>query len=172
VHRIKKPPGWNWGSGSRAAIGSYGVKHAGPRIDAMLQSTPGDVYAFQSFENNGSLGQIVRHTEGMAVDYQLVLDIRRFQIVAGVSPAAEVELGAKLVTGDGRIEAARIFKASVPAKTADGAEAVRALDNAFATVAERLIVWAAGPIPPSEVEKAPSEDTSMRGHSKRSEKTR
>jgi phospholipid/cholesterol/gamma-HCH transport system substrate-binding protein len=126
----------------------------------------------QSFENSGSLGQVVRYTEGMNVDYQLALDIRRFQIAAGAPPAAEVELGAKLVTGDGHVEAARIFKASVPAKKADGAEAVSALDNAFAKVAEGLIVWVTETIPPAGVEKMTSDDASAPGHSKRSERTR
>jgi phospholipid/cholesterol/gamma-HCH transport system substrate-binding protein len=126
----------------------------------------------QSFENNGSLGQVVRYTEGMTVDYQLMLDIRRFQIVSGVSPTAEVELSAKLVTGEGHIEAARMFKASTPAKMADGAEAVSALDIAFAKAAEGLIIWVTGTIPSARVEKTPPEDVLARGRSKRSEKTR
>jgi phospholipid/cholesterol/gamma-HCH transport system substrate-binding protein len=123
----------------------------------------------QSFENNGSLGQVARFTEGAPAD-QLALDIRRFQIVTAPEMMAEVELGAKVVTIEGRIVAASIFKASAIAKKPDGPEAASALDTAFGNVLTALLPWAANAIA-GELEM-PSASAAPEHHSKRPEKLR
>ncbi|MGO9544416.1 MAG: ABC-type transport auxiliary lipoprotein family protein [Rhodomicrobium sp.] len=95
----------------------------------------------QSFENDGCLGEVNRPIEGVTPDFQLLTEIRRFQIVQAPQPAAEVEISAKLVASDGQIVAARIFSAKEPVHSKDEAEAARALNAAFATVATDLLGW-------------------------------
>ncbi len=68
----------------------------------------------QSFENAGSLSEASRPLEGGAPDYQLVTEIRKFQIGPGPERAAVAEISAKLVASDGHIAAARVFSASAP----------------------------------------------------------
>jgi len=94
----------------------------------------------QSFEN-ASYMRVARPLDGFAADRQLLIDIRQFQVLSSAGPAAEVELSAKLVGDNGRIAAARIFRASVPVTPADAAVAAAALDQAFGKVATELVVW-------------------------------
>jgi phospholipid/cholesterol/gamma-HCH transport system substrate-binding protein len=95
----------------------------------------------QSFDNNGGLGQVSRFIEGTPAEFQLTVDVRRFQIVPGPEPMAEAELAAKLLSADGRIVAARVFHASAAAKKADGPEATSALGDAFGTILSAMIPW-------------------------------
>ncbi|MGA7328319.1 MAG: ABC-type transport auxiliary lipoprotein family protein [Rhodomicrobium sp.] len=124
----------------------------------------------QSFENNGSAGQVNRFIEGAQTDFQLALDIRRFQIVPGAEPTAEIVLGAKVLSGEGRIVAARIFEAHAPAKQADGPEAANALDTAFGTVLSSQIPWTTGIV--SGEKEIPSALVAPDRHPMRQEKVR
>jgi phospholipid/cholesterol/gamma-HCH transport system substrate-binding protein len=95
----------------------------------------------QSFENYGSLGEVNRPIEGVTPDYQLLTEIRRFQIVQGPQPVAEAEIAAKLAGSEGQIVAARIFSAKEPVQSKDEAEGARALNAAFGTIASSLLDW-------------------------------
>lgn len=92
----------------------------------------------QSFENADYLRQVSRQTEGLTGDFQLVTDIRNFEIVAG---AAVVEFSAKVLSNDGRIVGARVFHASVPAQGIDAQAAAAALNEAFGKTVTDLVVW-------------------------------
>jgi len=98
----------------------------------------------QTFENANRLRAVGRPSDRLTADYQLLLDIRAFQIVIPGGPAAVVEISAKIV-GDrsGRIAAARVFRTSVPAAGADGPNAAAALNDAFAHVATDIVLWTA-----------------------------
>jgi len=96
----------------------------------------------QSFENYGSLGEVNRPIEGVTPDYQLLTDIRRFQIVQAPEPEAEAEITAKLVASDGHVAAARIFSAREPVQSKEEAEAARALNAAFGSIVTNLVGWA------------------------------
>ncbi len=124
----------------------------------------------QSFENNGSLGQVNRSTEGAPADFQLALDIKRFQTVPGAEPKAEIALGAKLLSSDGRILAARVFEAQAPARQADGAEAAGALDSAFGTILSSLIPWTSSVL--ASQKQMPAALAGPEGFPKRQEKIR
>ncbi len=95
----------------------------------------------QSFENAGALGEVTRPIDGGMPDFQLMTEIRRFQIVQTPALAAEVEISAKLVTSEGHIEAAKIFTAKEPMQSKDDAEAARALSAAFGSIVSNLISW-------------------------------
>jgi phospholipid/cholesterol/gamma-HCH transport system substrate-binding protein len=97
----------------------------------------------QSFENAGSLGEAGRPVEGAMPDYQLVTEIRKFQIAPGPERAAVAEISAKLVASDGHIVAARIFSETVPVKTQEEADAAKALNEAFGKILANLIPWTA-----------------------------
>ena len=95
----------------------------------------------QSFENAGALGEVNRPIDGSTPDYQLLTEIRRFQIVQGPQPVAEAEISAKLVGNDGHIVAARVFSAKEPVQSKEDAEAARALSTAFGGIVTNLIAW-------------------------------
>jgi phospholipid/cholesterol/gamma-HCH transport system substrate-binding protein len=99
----------------------------------------------QSFENANYLRTVARPFEGLTGDYQLLIDIRIFQLSASTEmPSADVEFAAKLLGNNGRIVDARIFLATVPAKATDAPVAAAALNEAFGKAAVDLVVWASG----------------------------
>jgi phospholipid/cholesterol/gamma-HCH transport system substrate-binding protein len=100
----------------------------------------------QSFENAGFLKHVARPIEGANADFQLVTDIRDFQIASAARPSADVEYSAKILNGDGRIVGARLFKASVAAKSVDAPDAAAALDTAFRQTLPDLVIWTSATI--------------------------
>ena len=94
----------------------------------------------QSFENANYLSAVARPMEGLTADYQLLIDIRRFQISVSPEPIAEVEFSAKILA-DGRITKTRIFHTTAPTKGMEAPAAVAALNEAFARAATGLVIW-------------------------------
>jgi ABC-type uncharacterized transport system auxiliary subunit len=97
----------------------------------------------QSFENTGSLNEVSRPIEGGAPEFQLATEIRKFQIVNAPERKAEAEISAKVIAADGHIVAARVFDGSAPVKSAEEADAAKALNEAFGNILSALIPWAA-----------------------------
>ncbi len=85
----------------------------------------------QSFENAGYLKVLGHPPDGFDVDYQLLIDLRSFQIVASQSPTAEISFSAKLIGKNGQVLGAKLFQASVPATITDQAGVAAALNGAF-----------------------------------------
>ncbi|HXN43530.1 MAG TPA: ABC-type transport auxiliary lipoprotein family protein, partial [Xanthobacteraceae bacterium] len=90
------------------------------------------------------LRAVARPFEGLVADFQLLIDIREFQLSTAAEPVAEIEFSAKILGQDGRILDARIFRAAAPAKAADAPAAAAALDEAFGKAATELVVWVGG----------------------------
>jgi phospholipid/cholesterol/gamma-HCH transport system substrate-binding protein len=97
----------------------------------------------QALDNSNYLSGVSRPLDGLAADYQLLIDIRAFRMPAAQGEAAEVEFSAKLLGNNGRIVAGKVFAAKVPAAAAGAPAAVAALDEAFGRVATDLVVWGA-----------------------------
>lgn len=108
-------------------------------LPALLQAR-----IIQAFENGSKLRRVARPGDGVAADYQLVSDIRAFGIrITPEGPVAVVELSAKLIgSQSGRILAAQVFKAVVPAGATSGVAATQALDTASDQVLVALTRWA------------------------------
>jgi phospholipid/cholesterol/gamma-HCH transport system substrate-binding protein len=109
----------------------------------------------ESFENANYLAAVARPIDGLTADYQLLIDIRNFQIspppagAAGdgaATPTAHVEFAAKILGENGKIIGSRTFNAMVPARDTGAAGAVAALNAAFSEAAVNLVVWTQGVI--------------------------
>jgi cholesterol transport system auxiliary component len=112
------------------------------RLPKLLQSR-----IVQAFENANRLRAVGRPNDRIVADYQLVVDVRHFNLTVGGEARAEVELSAKIVADRaGRIVAAQVFRATVPAGASEGDAAVRAIDAAFSHVVTDMVVWASGKI--------------------------
>ncbi|MFG1478993.1 ABC-type transport auxiliary lipoprotein family protein [Xanthobacter sp. V4C-4] len=122
-------------------IAYLGDAQWGDTLPSLLQAR-----IIQAFENGSRLKRVARPGDGVTADYQLSTDIRVFGLrITPEGPVAVVELSAKLVGNqNGRILAAQVFKASVPAAGTSGAEATRALDQASDQVLLAMVRWAAG----------------------------
>ena len=106
----------------------------GDRLPKIVQAR-----LIEAFERSGRFGGVGRPGEGLAIDFQIITSIRAFGIDNGV---AVVEISAKLLNDrNGVVRGSKTFTASVTAGAGPDA-IVSALDQAFATVASDLVVWA------------------------------
>jgi cholesterol transport system auxiliary component len=98
----------------------------------------------QAFENASKLRRVARPGDGVNADYTLVTDIRTFALrITDQGPVAVVEISAKLIgTQSGRILAAQVFRAAVPAASSAGPAATAALDQAQEQVLVQMVRWA------------------------------
>jgi phospholipid/cholesterol/gamma-HCH transport system substrate-binding protein len=76
-------------------------------------------------------------------DYQLLIDIRRFQITTDSQVAAQIGLSARIVDKEGKVVAARLFEQSQKFEPLEPVAAVAAFDDAFGRLAKDLIAWTA-----------------------------
>ncbi len=94
----------------------------------------------QSFENVGR--SVGRAGNGLSADVALTSDIRFFGVKTEGGAQAVVELSAKLVSANGRIERARVFRAATPLTAVEGPAAAAALDKSMTRVLSELVRWA------------------------------
>jgi phospholipid/cholesterol/gamma-HCH transport system substrate-binding protein len=98
----------------------------------------------QGFENAGD-NSVGTDSSGINGDFQLLVNIRKFELATTGSAAAEVALMAKLVDSGGSVVDAKLFEASVPASGIDKPEAVaNATNAAFGKASTDLVAWALG----------------------------
>lgn len=97
----------------------------------------------QSFENAHYIGVVSRPLERLEADYQLIIDLRAFDIASAPAPHAEVEFTAKILSKDGKIIGAKDIRAEAPAQSTDAAGATEALNVAFGKAASDLVAWTA-----------------------------
>ncbi len=96
----------------------------------------------QAFENTGRLGGVGRPGQGLAIDFQLITDVRAFEIAAEGGDHGVVEISAKLLNDrNGTVKSQRVFRAEVPSSGSDNAAYVAALDRAFARVTGDIVAW-------------------------------
>jgi ABC-type uncharacterized transport system auxiliary subunit len=95
----------------------------------------------QSFENAGFLGQVSRPVEGVTGDFQLLTDIRNFEVLAGSPATGNIEFSAKILNSEGHFIGARVFRASRPTQSEDAAGAAGALDAAIGSTLADVVVW-------------------------------
>jgi phospholipid/cholesterol/gamma-HCH transport system substrate-binding protein len=95
----------------------------------------------QSFENYDSEHAPLRAIDGVAAEYQLLIDIRGFQIRTDSEPVAEIGFSAKILGKDGRVLASRLFADKRKLEALDSQSAVHALSEAFGAIAKDLINW-------------------------------
>lgn len=99
------------------------------------------VKIIRALEDTAAFGGVSRPLDGFQSDYQLLLDIRRFQASPGDGARADIEIAAKLSDGKGRIVASRTFRGGQPVSASTPAGIVAALNGVFAQVGKDLVAW-------------------------------
>jgi len=122
-----------------------GVDYPGFEGAQWSDSIPKMVQAklIQSFENYDIAHAPVRALDSVQSDDQLLIDIRNFAVEGGQGPRAEIALSAKILSKDGRIVAAKLFRQAQPFEKPDPAAAVAAFNGAFDSLAKELVLWTA-----------------------------
>jgi cholesterol transport system auxiliary component len=98
----------------------------------------------RTLEESGRIGAVARQESGIAADYRLELDVRRYEAdYAGAAvPAALVEVRARLVREIGReVVAEKTFRATSPSRGTDTARVAEAFRTALATIAHDIAGW-------------------------------
>ncbi|MBC8717452.1 ABC-type transport auxiliary lipoprotein family protein [Ochrobactrum sp. Marseille-Q0166] len=110
----------------------------GDRLPNLVQSR-----LVQAYENTGVFGGVGRPGDGLAINYQILSDLRVFSIQAyGSQRAAVVEIAVRLMNDkNGEVRSTRVFRASTPVRGTSNNEYVRALDKAFEQVASEIVSW-------------------------------
>lgn len=98
----------------------------------------------RTLEDSGRITGVARRGVGMAPDYRLLLDLRRFEAAYGGSamPSATIELSVKLVHArEQGIVGARTFTVAEPAATTAVASVAEAYTRALATIGHEVAGW-------------------------------
>lgn len=95
----------------------------------------------EALENTGKLSGVGTPGQGLAIDDQVVTDIRSFEIATNGSSRARVEISVKLLNDrNGTIRAQQTFAAEAPAGSGNPAF-IKALDTAFGQVTNEIVEW-------------------------------
>ncbi|MFJ6323586.1 MULTISPECIES: ABC-type transport auxiliary lipoprotein family protein [unclassified Rhizobium] len=123
---------------SSSEIQYLGKSQWSDKLSKMVQSK-----LAEAFENTGKLGGVGVPGQGLAIDYQIVTDIRAFEInAAGGQKRAIVEISEKILNDrTGTVKAQNVFRKVVPVSGGSNPDFVKALDAAFAGVTGELVDW-------------------------------
>ena len=97
-----------------------------------------------AFEDSGRIGGVARRGSGVAGDYELLLDLRRFDsdYAGSASPRAEVEITAKLVANrSNMVIANRTFRQTAQAGGTAVGSVAQAFDSALSAVVADIVGW-------------------------------
>jgi len=118
-------------------IESLGASQWSDRLPRLVQ-----LRTLQAFQNTGRVGAVGVPGQGLAIDYQVVMELRRFEVAFEPGAAAVVEIAVKALNDKtGVVRDTRIFRAVVPVVGAGNPAYVAALDTAFGQVADEIVAW-------------------------------
>lgn len=96
----------------------------------------------ETMQLSGRVGGVGKPGEGLAIDYQVIIDIRSFEINLDGPDRAEVELYVKVLNDrNGVVRAARLFSAIAPVGGGGDPAFIAALDRAFGIAARDIVDW-------------------------------
>lgn len=109
----------------------------GDRLPKMVQSK-----LVEAFENTGKLGGVGTPGQGLAIDYQVVTDIRSFEIDTSGQRLAKVEISVKILNDrNGSVRAQNVFRATAPVSGEGNQQFIAAINRAFAKVGSEIVDW-------------------------------
>jgi cholesterol transport system auxiliary component len=95
----------------------------------------------QAFQNSARFKGVGLPGQGLAIDYQIVTEIRAFGIEAG-SNTATVAVAVKILNDrNGVVASERVFEARTVAAGSSNAAYIAAIDRAFESVARDVVAW-------------------------------
>jgi cholesterol transport system auxiliary component len=96
----------------------------------------------EAFQRSGRFGGVGRPGEGLAIDYQVISEVRAFEVRVGGGERAHVEIFIRILNDrNGVVRAQRSFSASAPVSGTGNDAYVGALDSAFGQVAAEIVAW-------------------------------
>jgi cholesterol transport system auxiliary component len=112
------------------------------RLPKLLQAR-----LIQSFENANRLRSVGRPGERLASDWQLLAEVRAFEVVVTGAAEVVVEMSVKLVNDrSGRILSGRVFAARAPAAGTDAINVSAAFNGAVQNLMREIVLWSTGQV--------------------------
>ena len=97
----------------------------------------------ETFQRSGNFGGVGKPGEGLAIDYQVIVEIRAFEVRVDLGETADVELYVRILNDrNGVVRASQTFTASAPVLGTGNNAYVNALDAAFGQAAVEIVRWA------------------------------
>lgn len=102
------------------------------------------VRLLEAFQASGRFAGVGLPGQGLAIDYQIVTELRSFGVRVDGGARAEIGLFVKVLNDrNGSVRASRLFTAQAPVVGSGNAAYVNALDQAFGQAIGELVPWAA-----------------------------
>lgn len=100
----------------------------------------------EAFEKSGTAKAVGKPGEGLSIDYQLLIDIRKFEFDVGTGGrTAEIELAVRLMNDhNGKVVATQTFDASTPVAEDSAASAISGFNAGLDQVLGQIISWSGG----------------------------
>ncbi|TIQ46027.1 MAG: ABC transporter [Mesorhizobium sp.] len=96
----------------------------------------------ETFQRSGSFAGVGKPGEGLAIDYQIIVEVRSFEVRVNGGEHADVDLFVRILNDrNGEVRASKSFTASAPVSGSGNAAYVGALDNAFGQAAKDIVRW-------------------------------
>ena len=160
--RVQADPSWPQATWQL----SIGRPEAARMVDSLriaVRPTPGEIQVYQGanwaktpseqvedailrlLEDSGRIGGVARQGTGIAAEYKLVMDLRRYEsdYAGQATPSATIEVNAKLMHAPANeVVASRTFLRAVPAAATDVGSVVQAFSQALGQLASDISGWA------------------------------
>ncbi|OLP43787.1 ABC-type transport auxiliary lipoprotein family protein [Rhizobium oryziradicis] len=109
----------------------------GDKLPLMVQSK-----LVEAFDSTHKLAGVGKPGQGLAIDYQLISDIRTFEIDTNGGRRANVVISVKLLNDrNGTVVSQQVFSATVPARGETNQALINALSQAFGKVTSDIVTW-------------------------------
>ncbi|MDX8451732.1 ABC-type transport auxiliary lipoprotein family protein [Mesorhizobium sp. VK9D] len=96
----------------------------------------------ETFQRSGSFAGVGKPGEGLAIDYQVIVEVRSFEVRVNGGEHADVDLFVRILNDrNGEVRASKNFTANAPVSGSGNAGYVGALDSAFGQAAEDIVRW-------------------------------
>ena len=97
----------------------------------------------ETFQRSGRFGGVGKPGEGLAIDYQVITEVRAFEVRVDGGERADVELFVRILNDrNGVVRASKTFEAGASVSGSGNDAYVRALDAAFGEAATEIVTWA------------------------------
>lgn len=101
----------------------------------------------ETLQNTGRFAGVGRPGEGLAIDYQIVTEIRAFEIRSGGADTAHVVIHARLLNDrNGEVRAQKLFETSSAVSGSGNDAYIAGLNRAFGEAAAAIAAWTAGQV--------------------------
>lgn len=107
------------------------------RLPRIVQARLADAY-----QKSGAFGGVGKPGEGLAIDYQILVDVRAFEVRVSGGSRAHIELFVKILNDrNGVVRAAKTFVTDAPLSGEGNTAYIGALDAAFNDAASEIVRW-------------------------------